>query len=174
MKSICENKKTLLIGTTYDDYFEDPVVNLHPYPPILEMAIVDLLEELEWEKFTILYESGPWISQVGELLEMTNEKDYIVKITELNKTNENYRTSLIQARNTGETNFVIACSTDTLDDLMLHIQQVGMMTIQYNYIIASLDLETINLEPYQYSGVDITGLWIKFDPWRWATHKHYS
>lgn len=143
--------------TSYDDSFEDPVVNLHPHPPILEKAIVDLLDELEWEKFTILYENGPWISQVGELLEMTNEKDYIVRITELNKTNENYRSTLMHARNTGDTNFVICCSTDTLDDVLKHAQQVGMMTIQFNYIIASLDLHTVDLEPYQYSGVDITG-----------------
>lgn len=37
-------------------------------------------------------------------------------------------------------------------------QQVGLMTGAYRYIISDLDLQTIDLEPYQHSDANITGI----------------
>lgn len=37
-------------------------------------------------------------------------------------------------------------------------QQVGLMSDQHQIIITSLDMHTIDLEPYQYSGTNITGV----------------
>lgn len=40
----------------------------------------------------------------------------------------------------------------------MQFQQVGLMNENYNYILTNLDAHTENLEPYQYSGANITGV----------------
>lgn len=40
----------------------------------------------------------------------------------------------------------------------MQAQQVGLMTDKHQIIISSLDMHTIDLEPYQYSGTNITGI----------------
>lgn len=37
-------------------------------------------------------------------------------------------------------------------------QQVGLMTDYHQFIITTMDMHTIDLEPYQYSGTNITGI----------------
>ncbi|KAF4528160.1 hypothetical protein B566_EDAN016924 [Ephemera danica] len=44
-----------------------------------------------------------------------------------------------------------------LPEVLKQAQQVGLMASHHSYIITSLDMHTIDLEPYQYSGTNITG-----------------
>jgi ionotropic glutamate receptor len=69
----------------------------------------------------------------------------------------NYREVLAKIEASGETNVIIACSIDILGDVLEQLQQVGIMNRHYSYIVMSLDFHTLNLKPYQYSGVNITG-----------------
>lgn len=39
---------------------------------------------------------------------------------------------------------------------MKQAQQIGMMSDYHSYLITSLDLHTVNLEPFQYGGTNIT------------------
>lgn len=71
--------------------------------------------------------------------------------------NGNYREVLAKAEATGETNMIIVCSVDILTDVLEQLQQVGIMNKHYSYIVTSLDFHTLNLRPFQYSGVNITG-----------------
>lgn len=42
--------------------------------------------------------------------------------------------------------------------LLMQAQQVGLMTDYHQFLIMSLDMHTIDLEPYQYSGTNITAI----------------
>lgn len=55
-------------------------------------------------------------------------------------------------------NIVIDCSYEILPTVLQHAQQVGLMLQKYNILVTNLDFQTLDLEPYQYSGVNVTGV----------------
>lgn len=71
--------------------------------------------------------------------------------------NENYRPQLRRVKQSQDTNIVLCCSIEALPEILKQAQQVGLMTDQHQFIITSLDMHTIDLEPFQYSGTNITG-----------------
>lgn len=50
---------------------------------------------------------------------------------------------------------MLACSTDALPEVLKQAQQVGLLTDAHQFIITSLDMHTIDLEPFQHSGTNI-------------------
>lgn len=54
---------------------------------------------------------------------------------------------------------MLECSFKILNEVLTQAQQVGIVTDHYNYIITNLDLVTLDLEPFQYGGANITGVW---------------
>lgn len=71
--------------------------------------------------------------------------------------NENYRPQLRRVKLSEDKNIILCCSIDALPEILKQAQQVGLMTDQHQFIITSLDMHTIDLEPFQYSGTNITG-----------------
>jgi len=51
---------------------------------------------------------------------------------------------------------VLDCSTEKIFEVLKQAQQIGMMSDYHSYLITSLDLHTVNLEPFQYGGTNIT------------------
>ena len=93
-----------------------------------------------------------------ELLKKYDNKGYTVTVRELDLIgNENYRPQLRRVRLSGDKNIVLGCSADILPEVLKQAQQVGLLTDQFQFIITSLDMHTIDLEPFQHSGTNITG-----------------
>lgn len=57
-----------------------------------------------------------------------------------------------------DSNILLDCSFKILNEVLTQAQQVGIITDHYNYIITNLDLATLDLEPFQYGGANITGV----------------
>lgn len=55
-------------------------------------------------------------------------------------------------------NFLIDCSTGTLETILVQAQQIGLLTSQYSYIVTNADMHIIDMEPYMYSDTNITGV----------------
>lgn len=60
-------------------------------------------------------------------------------------------------KKSGDTRFIIDCSTEILFDVLIQAQQVGLMSDDHSYIITNLDLHTIDLDPFKYGGSNFTG-----------------
>lgn len=71
--------------------------------------------------------------------------------------NENYRPQLRRVKQSQDKNIVLCSSIDALPEILKQAQQVGLMTDEHHFIITSLDMHTIDLEPFQHSGTNITG-----------------
>lgn len=54
--------------------------------------------------------------------------------------------------------FVLDCLVENLESILKQLQQLGLINQNFNYFLTNLDAHTENLEPYQYSGVNITGV----------------
>ncbi|XP_030369659.1 glutamate receptor ionotropic, kainate 2 isoform X2 [Scaptodrosophila lebanonensis] len=156
--SICDAKELPFLDTRWDFGAQLPTINLHPHPTQLGAALKDIVTELGWEGFTIIYESGEYLATVNELLQMygTAGPAITVRRYELDL-NGNYRNVLRRIRNSADYSFVVVGSLETLPEFFKQAQQVGLLTSDYRYIIGNLDWQTLDLEAYQHGDTNITG-----------------
>lgn len=94
-----------------------------------------------------------------ELLKKYDHNGFTVTVRQLDITdNENYRPQLRRVKHSDDKNVIIACSIEALPEILKQAQQVGLLTEDHQFIITSLDMHTIDLEPFQHSGSNITGV----------------
>uniref|UniRef100_A0A182K4K3 Uncharacterized protein n=1 Tax=Anopheles christyi TaxID=43041 RepID=A0A182K4K3_9DIPT len=159
VQSVCDEKEMPHIETRWDAYTKLPTLNLHPHPHIMSRVFLDLVVAFEWKDFTILYESGPWLPSIADLLKMYDPKGYTVTVRQLDlRLNGNYRAVLRRVKLSEDKRIILACSIESMAEVLKQAQQVGLLTDHHQIIVTSLDLHTIDLEPYQYSGTNITGV----------------
>ncbi|XP_065349447.1 glutamate receptor ionotropic, kainate 2-like [Cloeon dipterum] len=132
-------------------------VNLFPHPSVLASAIRDLVETWEWKSFTIIYETDDGLIRLNELLKLYDPKGHTVTVRQL-EPGDNNRPLLKRIKNSNEINIVLDCTIEKLPEILMQAQQVGLMAGYYSYIITNLDMHTLDLEPYQYGGTNITGI----------------
>ena len=72
--------------------------------------------------------------------------------------NGNYRPRLLHVKQSGDKNIIICSSIEKLEEIFKQSQQVGLLSDEHNILITNLDMHTIDLEPFQYGGTNITGL----------------
>ncbi|VEN63255.1 unnamed protein product [Callosobruchus maculatus] len=158
IQSICDAKEIPHIEThcNFNIKRNDSLVNLHPHPKSLSNLFLDIVEAYGWQKIVIMYDNDDSLLGVRTLLGL-NKKEKIVVIKQLETQDSgNFRPALTTIKATGNTEFVLACSMDIMEDVLKQLQQVGMMTDIYSYIITNLDVQTLDLSPYQYAGTNIT------------------
>lgn len=156
VQSICDAKEIPLVETRIDGQSKHHI-NLHPSPEDLGRAYLDIINEFNWHGFTILYEDSPWLELVEYI--MTNyKKKYPIYVQQLRVTaDSNYRVRLSQVKKFQPKNLVLCSSIEKLPNILMQAQQVGLLTDDRHVLITSLDMHTIDLEPYQYSGTLIVG-----------------
>lgn len=86
-----------------------------------------------------------------------------VRQLDLGLPNNNYRSVLRRVKLAQDIHIVLDCSAKILPEVLKQAQQVGLMTDYHQFIITNLDLHTLDLEPYQYSSTNITGIRL-YDP----------
>ncbi|XP_046751512.1 glutamate receptor ionotropic, kainate 2-like [Diprion similis] len=133
------------------------LLNMYPYSYTLSEIYLQLAKDFDWQTFTILYESTENLIRMHELLKKYDRRGYTVTVRQLPE-GPDYREVLRQIKMSGDPNIVLDCSIEILSEVLKQAQQVGVMSDRHSYIIASLDLSTIDLEPYQYGGTNLTGL----------------
>ncbi|KAH8358943.1 hypothetical protein KR093_003431, partial [Drosophila rubida] len=157
--SICDAKELPFLDTRWDFAAQLPTINLHPHPGQLGVALKDLVVAMGWESFTIIYESGEYLTTVNELLQMYGTTGPAITLRRYDlDLNGNYRNVLRRIRNAEDDSFVVVGSMETLPEFFKQAQQVGLLTSDYRYIIGNLDWHTMDLEPYQHADANITGL----------------
>ncbi|KAG8227033.1 hypothetical protein J437_LFUL013820, partial [Ladona fulva] len=159
VESICDTMEVPHIETRWDLYQRRGTVllNLHPHPAALARVYADLVRAWRWKSFTVIYEDDDGLVRLNELLKLYDPKGYTVTVRQLDH-GDNYRKGLRKIKNSGETNIVLDCSINILYEVLKQAQQVGLMTSQHNYIITNPDMHTIDLEPFQHGGTNITGV----------------
>ena len=61
-----------------------------------------------------------------------------------------------EVKNSGGGQIVVDCDYDKIRPVLKQAQAVGMMTADYEYLITTLDLHSIDLEDFKYGGTNIT------------------
>lgn len=155
---VLDRKEIPQIETHWEENLvrQNCLLNLHPYPAVLAQAYISLIEAFHWKEFVVIYENIESLKKMEALLHIDRRKILLRQIED--EGNKDYKKALITIKKTGIPNFILDCSIGVLADVLKQAQQVGLMTERYSYIITNLDLQSLDLTPFQYSGTNITGV----------------
>ncbi|XP_050533361.1 glutamate receptor ionotropic, kainate 2-like [Daktulosphaira vitifoliae] len=158
VQSICDYKEIPHIQTRWDINQKrgSCQINLYPHPSTLVKALTDLIVALGWESFTIIYENNDSLMHITDILK-SPPSNHPIRIRQLSS-GGNYRSELREVKDSGETKILLDCTIDILMDVLIQAQQVGLMGSEHSYLISSLDMHVLDLEPFKYSGTNITGM----------------
>ncbi|KAG5874607.1 hypothetical protein JTB14_018817 [Gonioctena quinquepunctata] len=134
IQALCDSKEIPHIETHRSPNMErnDTLVNLYPHPRVLEIFFMDLIRAFDWKKIIIIYNDEEGLLGIGSLLDFNNGK--------------------------GETQYVLACSTD--DPRKRSPTTSTSWDDDRNIQLShhQSDLQTLDLEAFQYGGTNITGI----------------
>ncbi|XP_043241156.1 glutamate receptor ionotropic, kainate 2-like isoform X2 [Amphibalanus amphitrite] len=133
-------------------------INLHPQPAMLRKAFAEILAKNHWEFFAVLYEDNTSLLRLQELLQLASFRPELRMVVRQLPADEHYRHLLRQLMHDEVRHVVLDCDIKSVPLVLKQAQQIGMMTAEYSFFITSLDLHTVNLVDFQYSGANITGL----------------
>lgn len=121
----------------------------------LGFAFRDLIKLKNWKNFAILYEENEALVRVQEILKdpELREKRIVVRQFE----SDEYRKTFKEIGKIGIRNLILDVPREHIQTVLKHAQQVEMLSEYHNYLFTSLDLQTIDLEDFQYGGTNISG-----------------
>lgn len=157
--NICDAKEVPYVNTHMDEdaAMKSAVLNIHPNSESLTQLLLEYVNASEWNTVAILYESPLWLRRVASVLENNNRLKNRISVHNLDyTTNNEFRPTLQDVRDSDDTNIILDCSSESMPIILRQAMQVGLMTKNYRWILTNLDAHSVDLEPFQYSGVNIT------------------
>ncbi|XP_056330776.1 glutamate receptor ionotropic, kainate 3 [Danio aesculapii] len=131
--------------------------NLYPDYSSLSYAILDLVQFLKWKTATVVYDDSTGLIRLQELIMAPSRYNIRLKIRQLPLDTVDTRPLLKEMKRSREFRIIFDCSHTMAAQILKQAQMMGMMTEYYHYIFTTLDLMAINLEPYRFCGVNMTG-----------------
>ncbi|BET00801.1 kainate selective glutamate receptor activity [Nesidiocoris tenuis] len=163
VQSLCDTMEIPHISARWDPHQRRSscLINLYPHPSVLAQASADIVRAWDWSGFTLLYDDSNALRRMSSMLKIADDKGYSIAVRQLKGKpgdEKNFRHIFQEIKHSEETNLVIEVNRNILFDVLLQAQQVGLIGADYNYIITSLDLHSIDLETFKWAGTNITGL----------------
>ncbi|KAM6910017.1 glutamate receptor ionotropic, kainate 3 [Xenentodon cancila] len=131
--------------------------NLYPDYSSLSYAILDLVQFLKWKTATVVYDDSTGLIRLQELIMAPSRYNIRLKIRQLPLDTQDTRPLLKEMKRSREFRIIFDCSHHMAAQILKQAQTMGMMTEYYHYIFTTLDLMAIDLEPYRFCGVNMTG-----------------
>ncbi|KAJ8280113.1 hypothetical protein GJAV_G00050690 [Gymnothorax javanicus] len=132
-------------------------INLYPEYASISRAILDIVQFYKWKAVTVVYEDSTGLIRLQELIKAPSRYNIKIKIRQLPPGNKDARPLLKEMKKGKEFYVIFDCSYQTAAHILKQILSMGMMTEYYHFFFTTLDLFALDLEPYRYSGVNMTG-----------------
>ncbi|KAK3919445.1 Glutamate receptor ionotropic, kainate 2 [Frankliniella fusca] len=152
-------------------------INVYPDRSSLSQAIVDLLEDMAWKTFTIVYEDDEGLFRLQEVLKAHSARDSPVTVRRLGP-GPDYRQVhreaprpnlcesscctrgplLKEIQNSTETRIILDVSADKLIDIFHQAKQVKLMGDYVSYLVTSLDAHTLDFSELDVWAEEETGV----------------
>ncbi|XP_015197435.2 glutamate receptor ionotropic, kainate 1 isoform X7 [Lepisosteus oculatus] len=161
VQSICNALEVPHIQTRWKhpsvDNKDSFYINLYPDYASISRAILDMVQYYKWKTVTVVYEDSTGLIRLQELIKAPSRYNIKIKIRQLPTGNKDARPLLKEMKKGKEFYVIFDCSYETAADILKQILSMGMMTEYYHFFFTTLDLFALDLEPYRYSGVNMTG-----------------
>ncbi|XP_037123669.1 glutamate receptor ionotropic, kainate 1 isoform X2 [Syngnathus acus] len=132
-------------------------INLYPEYTSISRAVLDIVQYYKWKTVTVVYEDATGLIRLQELIKAPSRYSIKIKIRQLPLGSKDARPLLKEMKKGKEFYVIFDCSYQTSADVLKQILSMGMMTEYYHFFFTTLDLFALDLEPYRYSGVNMTG-----------------
>ena len=133
-------------------------INVHPHPSVLGKAYADLISTLGWKSLAILFQTEDSLVKLQEVLKLPKHFDHIkITLRQLDLVTDDYRPLLKELKKSGETRIVLDCDFEKVQDILRQADEIGLVNDYYAYLITNLDVERLELAPYKYNNVNVTG-----------------
>ncbi|XP_064208691.1 glutamate receptor ionotropic, kainate 1 isoform X4 [Anguilla rostrata] len=132
-------------------------INLHPEHASISRAILDVVQFYQWRAVTVVYEDSTGLMRLQELIKAPSRYNIKVKIRQLPPGNADARPLLKEMKKGKEFFVIFDCSYQTAAEILKQIMSMGMMTEYYHFFFTTLDMFALDLDPYRFSGVNMTG-----------------
>ncbi|KAG9263675.1 glutamate receptor ionotropic, kainate 1 isoform X1 [Astyanax mexicanus] len=157
-------------------------INLYPEHTSISRAILDVVTYYKWKSITVVYEDSTGLMRMQELIKAPSRNGMKVRIRQLPIGSSDARPLLKEMKKEQEFYVIFDCSNQMASELLKQLMSMGMMTEYYHFFFTTLDLFALDLEPYRYSGVNMTAFrLLKLDdPYvgsivqKWSTERQLS
>ncbi|KAK5640371.1 hypothetical protein RI129_011182 [Pyrocoelia pectoralis] len=129
-------------------------INLYPAQHLLNTAFQDIMSFLNWTKVAIIYEEDYGLIKLRELVRSPHNSELEIHLRQADP--ESYRAVLKEIKNKDIHNLVIDTKPSNMQHFLKGILQLQMNDYKYHYIFTTFDLETFDLEDFQYNFVNMT------------------
>ncbi|XP_037925932.1 glutamate receptor ionotropic, kainate 2 isoform X1 [Hermetia illucens] len=126
-------------------------INLHPSQNLVNMAIQDVVQYLNWTKVAILFEKNYGMIKLRDFARTSGLEVHVRQIEA-----GTYMMVLNELKNKEFHNFIIDTRADNISLLLKGILELQMNEYKYHYLFTSFDIETFDLEDFKYNFVNIT------------------
>ncbi|KAM9811942.1 glutamate receptor ionotropic, kainate 1 [Syngnathus typhle] len=161
VQSICNALEVPHIQTRWKhpsvDNRDSFFINLYPEYTSISRAVLDIVQYYKWKAVTVVYEDATGLIRLQELIKAPSRYSIKIKIRQLPLGSKDARPLLKEMKKGKEFYVIFDCSYQTSADVLKQILSMGMMTEYYHFFFTTLDLFALDLEPYRYSGVNMTG-----------------
>ncbi|XP_017546912.1 glutamate receptor ionotropic, kainate 1 isoform X2 [Pygocentrus nattereri] len=131
-------------------------INLYPEHTSISRAILDVVTYYKWKSITVVYEDSTGLMRMQELIKAPSRNGMKVRIRQLPSGSSDARPLLKEMKKEQEFYVIFDCSYQMASELLKQLMSMGMMTEYYHFFFTTLDLFALDLEPYRYSGVNMT------------------
>uniref|UniRef100_A0A3B4BMK7 Receptor ligand binding region domain-containing protein n=1 Tax=Periophthalmus magnuspinnatus TaxID=409849 RepID=A0A3B4BMK7_9GOBI len=132
-------------------------VSLYPDFSSLSRAILDLVHFFKWKTVTVVYDDSTGLIRLQELIKAPSRYNIRLKIRQLPADTKDAKPLLKEMKRGKEFHIIFDCGHEMAAGILRQALAMGMMTEYYHYIFTTLDLFALDVEPYRYSGVNMTG-----------------
>ncbi|XP_077403369.1 glutamate receptor ionotropic, kainate 1 [Vanacampus margaritifer] len=151
-------------------------INLYPEYRAVARAVLDVVTFFKWKKLTVVYQDSTGLMRMQELIKAPAKLNLKMKIRQLTPGNQDAMPLLKELKKDKEFFILFDCSYSMASELLKQLSSMGMMTEYYHFFFTTLDLFALDLEPYRYSGVNMTGFRLLNidDPWVASTLEKWA
>uniref|UniRef100_A0A8C8A3Y2 Glutamate receptor n=1 Tax=Oryzias sinensis TaxID=183150 RepID=A0A8C8A3Y2_9TELE len=154
VQSICNALEVPHIQTRWKhpsvDNKDSFYINLHPEYASLSRAVLDIVQFYKWKAVTVVYEDATGLIRLQELIKAPSRYSIKIKIRQLPSGTKDARPLLKEMKKGKEFFVIFDCSYQTTTDVLKQVRY-------FNRQLYFFDLFSLDLEPYRYSGVNMTG-----------------
>ncbi|KAK0162284.1 hypothetical protein PV327_008633 [Microctonus hyperodae] len=147
-----------------DNKLPHTTVNVYPDSEKISQALSDLLDAMNWQQYTIIYETDNGLSRLQKALMRHGPNNYPITIRQLKPTYDkyhqpDYRPLLKEIANSTVYNVIIDIEPGKLLTILKQAEEVKLLRDYYNYIITCLHIPSdVMLKAVNGSSANITAM----------------
>uniref|UniRef100_A0A3P8SVL8 Glutamate receptor n=1 Tax=Amphiprion percula TaxID=161767 RepID=A0A3P8SVL8_AMPPE len=161
VQSICNALEVPHIQTRWKhpsvDNKDSFYINLYPEYASISRAVLDIVQFYKWKTVTVVYEDATGLIRLQELIKAPSRYSIKIKIRQLPTGSKDARPLLKEMKKGKEFYVIFDCSYQTSADVLKQVKTQTSTTESHWFVVSLQDLFALDLEPYRYSGVNMTG-----------------